>query len=112
MDDRESLLLSPVVDGELLPVFVYGTLQPDEVRWFALEGRVRNPQGEADAVTGRLWDTGLQYPALTLDGDATVPGRVMWLREDSATSTWQHLVEIEGAVEGYYVPRVVVTHAG
>ena len=58
MDDRESLLLSPVVDGELLPVFVYGTLQPDEVRWFALEGRVRNPQGEADAVTGRLWDTG------------------------------------------------------
>jgi len=107
-----SLHETPWLDGELMPVFVYGTLQPDEVRWFALEGRVEDHAGEPDHVWGRLWDTGHGYPALTLDGDARVPGHVLRLLPDTAVQTWQDLVAIEGGVDSTYRPAVVVTESG
>ena len=107
-----SLLESPVVDGDLLPVFVYGTLQPDEVRWFALASRVVDHVGIPDHVRGRLWDTGYDYPALTRDGDQLAPGCVLHLIPETAEATWQLLVEIEGAVDGFYLPCVVTTESG
>ena len=107
-----SLLESPIVHGDQLPVFVYGTLQPDEVRWFALVDRVVDHAGVPDHVRGRLWDTGFDYPALTRDGDERVPGHVLHLLPATAIETWQHLVEIEGSVDGFYVPVIVTTESG
>lgn len=104
--------VSPIGDGELLPVFVYGTLQPGEVRGFAMQGRVVDAQGVTDHVRGRLWDTGFQYPALTLDGDNRVPGLVMHLLAETADETWQLLVDIEGGVDSTYVPTIVETESG
>ena len=108
-----SLLESPYVDGVLLPVFVYGTLQPDEVRWFAMEGRLVDHEGAHDHVRGRVWDTGLEYPALTLDSDEhLVPGRVLHLLPQTAVETWLHLVDVEQSADGDYVPTVLVTEGG
>jgi len=108
-----SLVESPYVDGELLPVFVYGTLQPDEVRWFAMEGRLVNDEGVHDHVRGRVWDTGHEYPALTLDSDEQlVPGHVLRLLPESAVETWLHLVDVEQSADDGYVPMVLVTEGG
>jgi len=103
---------SPHVDGELLPVFVYGTLQPGEVRWFALEGRVLDESGEPDHVVGQLWDTGLGYPALTLDGTSLCPGHVIRLAPSTAVETWRDLVAIEGGVDSTYQPAIITTVSG
>lgn len=51
-----------VGDVASLPLFVYGTLAPGEVRWFALSGRIVGDP-IPDAVTGHLYDTGWDYPA-------------------------------------------------
>jgi len=108
-----SLHTSPFVDGELMPVFVYGTLQPGEVRWFALDGKVLVPEGEPDTVRGRLWDTGFDYPALTLDEPAvSVPGHVLRLLPDTAIDTWTLLVDIEGGVDSSYQPQIITTESG
>lgn len=108
-----TLVDSPYVDDHLMPVFVYGTLQPGEVRWFALEGRVVDDAGEPDHVLGRLWDTGRDFPALTLDHPAVlVPGRVLRLRAESAMATWALLVEIEGGADSAYQPAVITTVSG
>lgn len=50
----------------LATMFVYGTLRPGEERWPMLSPFVVD-EGWDDAVAGRLYDTGLGYPAATFD---------------------------------------------
>lgn len=47
-------------------LFVYGTLAPGHDAWAVLEPWVVG-ESRADAVTGRLYDTGRGYPAATFD---------------------------------------------
>ena len=49
-------------------LFVYGTLAPGHDAWPVLEPWVVG-ESLADAVTGRLYDTGRGYPAATFDPD-------------------------------------------
>ncbi|MEG3598897.1 MAG: gamma-glutamylcyclotransferase, partial [Actinomycetota bacterium] len=51
-------------------LFVYGTLLPGDVRWPLLERYVTG-EGRPDAVSGLLYDTGLDYPAAIFDESAT-----------------------------------------
>lgn len=92
-------------------LFVYGTLQPGEVRWpmlapFALDG------GIADTAAGRLFDTGLDYPAAIFDDSGTIIGRTFRLRADSLHDALAVLDDEEGAVDGLYRRVTVVTGRG
>lgn len=78
-------LKASTVDGEPSPdswpkrVFVYGTLQPGHEAWPMLEpfatGRPRRA-----TIRGSLYDTGMGYPALRLDGDGDVRGWMVPIR--------------------------------
>lgn len=59
-------------------LFVYGTLAPGHDAWPVLEPWVVG-ESRADAVTGRLYDTGRGYPAATFDPvpDSEGPGRLV-----------------------------------
>ena len=94
-----------------LPLFVYGTLQPAEVRWFALAGRTLGDP-VPDAVAGRLYDTGWGYPAWVPGPDGAVPGVALRLDPVTAAETWSEVCRIEGGVEGEYAPVETVTLAG
>jgi gamma-glutamylcyclotransferase (GGCT)/AIG2-like uncharacterized protein YtfP len=78
-------LKASTVDGDPSPdswpkrVFVYGTLQPDHEAWPMLEPFVTG-RPRRTAIRGALYDTGMGYPALRLDGDAEVPGWVVPIR--------------------------------
>ncbi|GAA3992905.1 hypothetical protein GCM10022247_10170 [Allokutzneria multivorans] len=77
------------VDGEPEPdewpgrLFVYGTLQPGASAWRLLEPFADGP-GTEQRLPGRLYDTGLGYPALRLGGGPGVPGRAVVLRDPAA----------------------------
>lgn len=92
----------------LAPLFVYGTLQPGESRWFALRDAVAGAPRRAE-VAGAVWDTGYAYPAWTPSPAGIVPGQLLHLRPESAVETWRLVVEIEGGVTGVYVPALVLT---
>ena len=49
-------------------LFVYGTLAPGHDAWAVLEPWVVG-EPRADAVTGRLYDTGRGYPAATFEAE-------------------------------------------
>lgn len=59
--------------GPCVGLFVYGTLRPGDVRWPLLAPFVADG-GVDDAVAGRLYDTGRDYPAAIFGGQATVAG--------------------------------------
>ena len=63
----------------MMPLFAYGTLLPGEVRWSVLAPYVVD-EGVADTAGGRLFDTGVGYPAALFDGRSTIHGRVFTLR--------------------------------
>ncbi len=95
-------------------VFVYGTLLPGDVRWPMLQPFVVD-EGWPDAIDGRLFDTGRDYPAAILDGRAEGGGRIIGrtfaLLEASAERALDVLDDVEGVVGGAY-RRVAVTTAG
>jgi gamma-glutamylcyclotransferase (GGCT)/AIG2-like uncharacterized protein YtfP len=82
-------------------LFVYGTLRPGDVRWAFLEPFVVDG-GVADTVAGRLFDTGLDYPAAVFGGDSTIVGRTYLLRSDTIDEALEVLDEEEDTVLGLY----------
>lgn len=91
-------------------VFCYGTLLPGEVRWHYLEPYVL--AHDEDQLSGRLFDTGLGYPAARFDQVGVIHGVLFTidrLRRDEALDL---LDEIEGAVAGLYHRVSLVTALG
>ena len=92
-------------------LFVYGTLRPGDVRWHHLRPFVVD-EGRPDSVTGRLFDTGLDYPAAVFDHRAepggTVHGLTFPLLAASIERCLEVLDEEEDTVAGLY-RRVSVT---
>lgn len=102
----------PVTGEPLRRLFVYGTLLPGDVRWPLLSPFVVD-EGVPDRVVGRLFDTGLDYPAATFHGPDHrdhVHGRTFTLLGTSARRALEVLDEEEDLVAGLY-RRVVVTTA-
>lgn len=99
-----------------LPVthlFVYGTLRPGDVRWRFLEPFVVD-EGWDDSIAGRVFDTGLDYPAALL-GDrvqpgGTIIGRTYALLNESIDRCLEVLDAEEDTVGGRY-HRVATTTA-
>ncbi len=107
-------------------LFVYGTLLPGDVRWHLLEPFVVD-DGWPDTAPGRLYDTGLGYPAAVFGrstdgpvaddavdaaGERVVAGRTMPLLESSLGRALAVLDEVEGTVAGLYERIVVRTGRG
>lgn len=97
------LVPAPATGTPTLPLFLYGTLKPGEVRWFALDGRTVGEPVEAH-VPGHLYDTGWGYPAWVPADEGSVPGVVLALAPETAAAVWAEVCEIEGGVEGEYAP--------
>lgn len=91
-------------------VFCYGTLLPGQERWIHLEPYVIDQF--ADRVGGRLYDTGLGYPAARFDEVGNIVGRTFELDRSAADEALDLLDEIEGAVEGLYHRVSLVTMTG
>lgn len=90
-------------------LFVYGTLMPGEPLWPALAPfAVAWDEGSA---TGRLWDTGLGFPAVRFDpaGEA-VPGVLVALDPDRLAVAIEVLDGVEE--EGSLYRRVEVSTSG
>ncbi len=101
------------MSSEIRHLFVYGTLRPGDVRWPLLEPFVAD-DGWRDSVAGRLYDTGLGYPAAVLDHDAgsggTIFGQTYALVEPSLDHCLAVLDAEEASVRGGY-HRVTTTTA-
>jgi gamma-glutamylcyclotransferase (GGCT)/AIG2-like uncharacterized protein YtfP len=94
-------------------LFVYGTLQPGDVRWSFLEPFVAGDAGgEPDTVQGRVYDTGLGYPAAVFTEAGTIHGRVYRLRTDSLDRALAVLDAEESSVAGQYRRIEVTTRRG
>lgn len=101
-----------VSPGAVTHMFAYGTLLPGEIRWRHLSPFVVD-EGVADAVSGRLFDTGRGYPAALFDDPTSrIVGRTFALLETSRDQAIARLDDIEGAVDGLYARVVVQTDAG
>jgi gamma-glutamylcyclotransferase (GGCT)/AIG2-like uncharacterized protein YtfP len=100
-----------VSDAVVSHLFVYGTLQPGDVRWPILEPYVAG-NGSADEVAGRVYDTGRGYPAAIFGEHGTIFGRTYQLREDRIDEALASLDEEESSVPGGYRRVVVTTAAG
>ena len=92
-------------------LFVYGTLQPGDVRWHLLSSFVVG-EGQADTATGRLYDTGLAYPAAVFGDAGTIVGATYVLREASSARCLDVLDEEEGTVAGLYRRIEITTGLG
>ena len=99
------------VMNEVRHLFVYGTLRLGDVRWRFLEPFVVD-EGRPDTIDGRLFDTGLDYPAAVLDSRAepggTITGHTYALLHAAIGRCLEALDAEEGTVGGQY-RRVVVT---
>ncbi|HAF67590.1 MAG TPA: hypothetical protein DCX77_07970 [Acidimicrobiaceae bacterium] len=91
-------------------VFCYGTLLPGQERWRFLAPFVLAQ--EPDRVTGRLYDTGLGYPAAFFDRVGVIHGVRFRLDPDRLEEAFSLLDEIEGAVDGMYHRVTVATGMG
>jgi gamma-glutamylcyclotransferase (GGCT)/AIG2-like uncharacterized protein YtfP len=92
-------------------LFVYGTLQPGDVRWPIIAPYVIG-EGIADRVDGQVYDTGRGYPAAVFDAPGTIVGRTYALRADRLDEALAVLDEEESSVPGGYRRVVVMTAAG
>ena len=95
-------------------LFVYGTLQPGESRWHELAKFVRG-EGVRTTVAGRVYDTGLDYPAARFSPDRptdVIRGRVYEFDDDHIDDALKRLDVVEGAERGLYERVVVRTAAG
>jgi gamma-glutamylcyclotransferase (GGCT)/AIG2-like uncharacterized protein YtfP len=92
-------------------LFVYGTLQPDRLRWpvlapFALRHRPA-------AVPGTLYDTGNGWPVAVFAAvDRDVPGVLVDLDPDRLAEALTLLDRIEGTVAGLLRRDLVTTTDG
>ena len=95
-------------------LFVYGTLMTGHCRWPVLEPFVEG--GETGAVrsevTGRLYDTGRDYPAARFDQPGLIHGQVFALRSARADEALGVIDRVEGGVEGAYHRIEVRTSEG
>lgn len=91
--------------GEAPHVFVYGTLKPGHLRWPLLEPFV--VAHFPATVTGRLYDTGVGYPAARFDEAGTIDGVLCRLDPASSRQAWALLDRVEGA----QYRRILVTAA-
>ena len=95
-------------------LFVYGTLQPGESRWHELEAFVIG-EGVRTTVAGRVYDTGLEYPAAKFsptDQADVIRGRVYEFDDSVLRAALARLDAVEGAERGMYERVVVQTAAG
>ena len=85
-------------------LFVYGTLMVGHCRWPILEPFVEAGADGAvrSRVPGRLFDTGLDYPAARFDLDGLIHGQTFVLRPRRAAEALRVLDDVEGGVEGAY----------
>ena len=83
---------------------------PGQQRWPLVEPFVLDT--ESDQVSGRLFDTGLGYPAARFDQVGVVIGEVFTLDPDRRTAALELLDEVEGAVAGLYHRVRLVTASG
>lgn len=81
-------------------VFVYGTLVPGDVRYHFVEPYVA--ARHRTTATGRVYDTGLGYPAARFDQTGTIEGWVYELKVGIEDEALDLLDEVEGVVEGQY----------
>lgn len=93
-------------------LFVYGTLRPGDVRWALLSPFVEG-EGVPDRVRGRLYDTGLGYPAAVFGGaDHLIVGRTFTLWADRRERALASLDAEEGTVAGLFRRVAVTTERG
>jgi gamma-glutamylcyclotransferase (GGCT)/AIG2-like uncharacterized protein YtfP len=92
-------------------LFVYGTLRPGDVRWPLLQRYVAD-QGVDDAAVGRVFDTGLDYPAAVFGEGGQISGRTYLLKARLLTEALAVLDEEEDTVVGLYRRVRVTTAAG
>ena len=84
-------------------LFVYGTLMPGHARWPHLEP-FATTWTEATA-TGRLFDTGHDFPCATFDPDGdAIPGVVVELVD----ATREEALEAMDRIEGFLYVRIEV----
>ena len=98
-------------EASISHLFVYGTLQPGDVRWPILAPYVA-ADGVADRVDGCVYDTGRGYPAAVFGEPGTIVGRTYRLRADRLAEALAVLDEEESSVPGGYRRVVVTTAAG
>ncbi len=92
-------------------LFVYGTLRPGDVRWPLLE-RYVDDEGSDDTTTGRVFDTGLDYPAAIFGGDGQIRGRIYRLNAALLDEGLAALDEEEDTVAGLYRRVRITTGSG
>ncbi len=92
-------------------LFVYGTLQPGDVRWEIL-APFTDDDGCPDSATGEVFDTGRGYPAAVFGDAGTIVGRTYRLRADRLDDALRVLDAEESSVPGAYRRTVVVTTSG
>lgn len=92
-------------------LFVYGTLQPGDVRWHHLAPFVAG-DGWPDTAAGSVFDTGVGYPAALFDASGTVRGRTYPLLSASLEECLAVLDEVEGVVDGQYRRIEITTGSG
>jgi gamma-glutamylcyclotransferase (GGCT)/AIG2-like uncharacterized protein YtfP len=95
-------------------LFVYGTLQPGESRWHELAAFVVG-EGMPTTVAGKVYDTGLDYPAAKFSPDETadvIHGRMYEFDDARIDAALARLDAVEGAERGMYERVVVQTAAG
>jgi len=92
-------------------LFVYGTLQPGDVRWHLLSPFVAG-EGRPDTAGGRLYDTGHGYPAAVFGAAGTIIGCTYTLLDSSIEHALDVLDEEEGAVAGLYRRISITTGRG
>lgn len=96
-------------------MFVYGTLRPGDVRWPLLEPFVVD-DGWDDTAIGRLFDTGLDYPAALFDArvepGGTIRGRTYPLLATSVDRCLEVIDAEEDTVHGLYRRIAITTGAG
>jgi gamma-glutamylcyclotransferase (GGCT)/AIG2-like uncharacterized protein YtfP len=100
---------------EVCHMFVYGTLRPGDVRWPLLEPFVVD-DGWDDTAIGRLFDTGLDYPAALFDArvepGGTIRGRTYPLLATSVDRCLEVIDAEEDTVHGLYRRIAITTGAG
>jgi gamma-glutamylcyclotransferase (GGCT)/AIG2-like uncharacterized protein YtfP len=94
-------------------LFVYGTLQPGDVRWHFLEPFVVD-EGRPDSAPGQVFDTGLGYPGAQFESTSSsaVIGRAYTLLESSIDQCLKVLDAEEGTVGGHYRRIAITTTRG
>jgi gamma-glutamylcyclotransferase (GGCT)/AIG2-like uncharacterized protein YtfP len=95
-------------------IFLYGTLKVGHCRWPILAPYIRFGVAGTTTATapGRLYDTGLDYPAACFDRDGTIWGQLARLRHQTLEEALELLDQVEGTVEGDYKRTSIRTHQG